>query len=132
MPVTPPHPISDDELAIVAVVAAREAWVDLASPPEDHGPRTLAEERAVARFAGAVPRPKDPRVTRIRARIAIVALSVVVLGACWVVSPTRTAIGLLGAGLFSLIALRRQRRRANDPRPPARRPPFALGGIRAR
>jgi hypothetical protein len=50
-------------------------------------------------------------MARIRARLAIVAMAVAVLGVCWWVSPTRTAIGLVGAGLFSLIALRRSRRR---------------------
>ena len=46
-----------------------------------------------------------------RARLAIVALTLGVLGACWWVSPARTAIGLVGAGVFSLVAMRRSRRR---------------------
>ncbi|MGD9572489.1 MAG: hypothetical protein AB7V62_11420 [Thermoleophilia bacterium] len=120
----PPSAVTDEDLAVVAAVAIREGWTDLSAPPEAHGPRTLGEERAVAAFQGAVPRPaKDPRRARIRARIIVVALSVVVLGACWMVSPTRTAIGLIGAGLFSLIALRRAKRRAEKgipPKPPRR------------
>ena len=45
----------------------------------------------------------------------MVAISLSVVGVCWWVSPTRTAIGLIGAGLFSLIALRRSRRRVVAP-----------------
>jgi hypothetical protein len=126
--------ISDAELALVARVAGREGWGDLSAPPETHGPRTLDEGRAVARFTAAIPgarasRFRGPRATRIRARVAIVALTVGVLGACWFVSPTRTAIGLFGAGLFSLVALRRTRRRAGEPPRPRR--PFS-GGLGAR
>jgi hypothetical protein len=103
--------ISDEDLATVAAVAGREAWRDLGSPPADHGPRSLEEERAVQRYADAVPRPGRDRAIALRGRIALVVLTVAVLGACWWVSPTRTAIGLIGAGLFSLIALRRGRRK---------------------
>jgi len=110
--------LTDAELALVANVATREAWTDLGSPPEQHGPRTLAEELAVARFRDAVPRqPRPgPRISALRARLIVAALTVVVLGACWWVSPARTAIGLVGAGLFCLVALRRRNR-------PRRRPP---------
>ena len=104
--------ISDDELLIVARIAQREGWADLATPPSDHGPRTLEEEWAVGRYADAVPKGASERVRRIRIRIAMIAAALVVLGACWWVSPSRTAIGLIGAGLFSLVALRRSRRRA--------------------
>jgi len=104
-------PLTDDELTLVADIAVREGWADLASPPEAHGARSLSEERVVARFQASVPRRRNARAARIRARLAIVALSVAVLGVCWWVSPTRTAMGLVGAGLFSLIALRRSRRR---------------------
>jgi hypothetical protein len=133
---TPTTVITDAELAVVARVAGREGWSDLSAPPEEHGPRSLEEGRAVARFAAAVPGARGPRgrsarATRVRARLALVVLTVGVLGACWWVSPTRTAIGLIGAGLFSLIALRRTTRRAEDgPRPP-RRSPFS-GGLRTR
>ena len=112
----PTPTISDEELVLVARVAGREAWSDLAAPPEVHGPRTIDEEFAVARFRAAAPTRRSPRVTAIRARVAVAVLVVVVLGGCWIVSPTRTAIGLFGAGLFSLVALRRRRR----PRPGAR------------
>jgi hypothetical protein len=127
----PAPPLTDAELAAVAAVAGREGWTDLARPPGDHPPRSLAEERAVARFQAAVPRARDERVIRMRARLAIAALSVVVLGGCWLVSPTRTAIGLIGAGIFSLIALRRSRRRAEAVARP-RRPWSPSGPLRAR
>jgi hypothetical protein len=74
--------------------------------------RSLPEQLAIARFEAAVPRPaRSERALRLRARLAIAALTVGVLGTCWVISPTRTAIGLVGAGIFSLIAMRRARRR---------------------
>lgn len=110
--VTPPVP-TDEELALVADVAVREGWTDLSRPPAAHGARTLTEQLAIARFEASVPRrPRDERALRLRARLSIAALSVGVLGACWWVSPSRTAIGLVGAGIFSLIAMRRSRRRA--------------------
>ncbi len=108
--------ISDDELLIVARIAQREGWSDLGRPPSDHTPRSLEEELAVLRFAEAVPSPRDERAKRIRIRVAVVVIALLVLGACWWVSPSRTAIGLIGAGLFSLVALRRSRRRAARPR----------------
>lgn len=111
--------LSDAELAIVAHVAGREAWSDLAAPPESHGPRTIVEELAVTRFHDAVPPPRGPRNTALRARLSLVVLTVIVLGICWWVSPTRTAIGLFGAALFTLIALRRRR--------PGQRPAYRLG-----
>lgn len=125
----PSTPVTDAELAVVAAVAGREGWADLSSPPEDHGPRTLSEERAVARFQGAIPRARSARASRVRARLLVVALTVVVLGVCWYVSPARTAIGLVGAGVFSLIALRRARRReaAGAAARPRRRFSGALG-----
>jgi Flp pilus assembly protein TadB len=102
---------TDAELALVAAVVAREGWTDLAAPPERHPPRTLAEELAVDRFRAAVPRERRAgRTSALRARLVVAALSVMVLGACWWVSPTRTAIGLFGAGLFCLVALRRRNR----------------------
>jgi hypothetical protein len=58
----------------------------------------------------------------------VAALTVGVLGACWWVSPTRTALGLIGAGLFSLIALRRRGRSRSG----AVRPRFGRLGVRAR
>jgi hypothetical protein len=102
---------SDAELALVAAVATREGWTDLAAPPDRHSPRTLAEELAVARFRAAVPKGRrGGRATALRGRLAVAALAVLVLGTCWWVSPTRTAIGLFGAGLFCLVALRRRNR----------------------
>jgi hypothetical protein len=109
MTVTTP---TDDELALVADVAVREGWTDLSKPPETHGVRSLAEQLAIARFEASVPRKaRSERALRLRARLAIAALTIGVLGVCWWVSPARTAIGLVGAGLFSLIAMRRSRRR---------------------
>lgn len=117
-------PIGDDELAVVAEVARREGWLDLARPPESHAPRSIAEERAVGRFTQAVPRRRSPNLA-LRARIGIVVLTVVVLGVCWWISPTRTAIGLIGAGIFSAFALRRARRReVAGTKGPARRSPW--------
>lgn len=103
--------ISDDELLIVARIAQREGWSDLGRPPSHHAPRSLEEELAVLRYADAVPKPGNERAKRIRIRVAMVVVALLVLGACWWVSPSRTAIGLIGAGLFSLIALRRSRRK---------------------
>lgn len=107
--------ITDDELALVAGVARREGWDDLARPPERHAPRSIDEELAVGRFCAAVPRRSRRGLgLALRARIGLVVLAVVVLGACWWVSPTRTAIGLVGAGVFSLWSLPRSRRRSRD------------------
>jgi hypothetical protein len=125
-------PVSDSELALVAQVAGRERWSDLSAPPDAHGPRTIAEELAVSRFRTALPRPRGPRATRLQARLALVALSVVVLGACWWVSPTRTAIGVFGAGLFSLIALRRSQRRQRPPDGGRRGPAALVTAMRGR
>ncbi len=103
---------TDEELALVADVAVREAWTDLSRPPAAHGVRTLSEQLAIARFEASVPRPaRSERALRLRARLSIAALTIGVLGVCWWVSPARTAIGLVGAGVFSLIAMRRSRRR---------------------
>lgn len=103
---------TDDELALVADVAVREGWADLSAPPASHGARSLQEQRAIARFEASVPRaPRSQRALRLRARLAIAALTIGVLGACWWVSPARTAIGLIGAGIFSLVAMRRSRRK---------------------
>jgi hypothetical protein len=105
---------TDDELTLVADVAVREGWTDLSRPPESHGARTLSEQLAIARFESSVPRrARSERALRLRARLAIAALTIGVLGACWWVSPARTAIGLVGAGIFSLVAMRRSRRRTS-------------------
>jgi hypothetical protein len=110
-------PPTDDELALVAGVAVREGWADLSAPPASHGARSLAEQAAIARFEASVPgRTRSERALRLRARLAIAALTVGVLGTCWVISPARTAIGLVGAGIFSLIAMRRARRTASRSR----------------
>ena len=104
--------ISDDHLATVATVARRERWVDLTSPPDRHGPRSVAAAVAVARFVDAA----DQRRRRVKdrsrnARIAVVVLVAVVLGACWLVSPERTALALLAAGLIAFVAHSTGRRR---------------------
>ena len=124
----PAPTLSDAELSVVARVAGREAWTDLSAPPDAHGPRSLDEELAVARFRAALPVRRGPRrVTALQARIGVAVLTVGVLGACWWVSPTRTAIGLFGAGVFSLFALRR---RGRDRRRDPRRRPRAMGLLR--
>ncbi len=112
---------TDDELALVADVAVREGWSDLSKPPESHGARSLSEQLAIARFEASVPKKaRSQRALRLRARLAIAALTIGVLGACWWVSPARTAIGLIGAGIFSLIAMRRARRRRSRTTRPRR------------
>jgi Flp pilus assembly protein TadB len=120
------HPapeIADDDLVMVAAVAEREGWPDLENPPADHSgsPRTLAELEAVGRYTAHLV-ATNPDITRrraIRLRLAVAAGTVVVLGACWYVSPARTAIALIGGGLFCLVALRRGRRRTRGSRRPA-------------
>jgi hypothetical protein len=103
----------------VARVAAREGWEDLARPPVAHGghPRSLGEAAAVERFAvhATADAPGPRRRPGLRLRLGVAATTVGVLGACWWVSPARTAIALIGAGLFCLIALRRGRRRTRRP-----------------
>lgn len=123
-----PTPVTDAELVLVAEVARREGWTDLARPPvvgEGH-PRSLAEAQAVARFAraaGVAAAPKE-RGKGLRARLVVAVVCLLALGVCWWVSPTRTAIGLLGAGAFCLIALRRRGKRTR------RRPQHPLLGGR--
>lgn len=109
---TPSTP-TDAELGTVARVAVREGWTDLTTPPREHPPRSLDEHAAVARFtAAARARTRRRRLSSgVRLRLALLAVAVVVLGACWYVSPARTALGLIGAGVFCLISLRRSRRR---------------------
>jgi hypothetical protein len=112
-------PVSDEELLLVAEVARREGWEDLARPPAAHAaPRSLQEAAAVARFAAlaADRAPRSRAGPDGRARLALALAAAAVVGACWWVSPARTAIALLGAGLICLIALRRRRRAG----PPAR------------
>ena len=114
----------------VARVAEREGWDDPAAPPASHDPRTLDEEAAVARFAAAQ-RPARRARARLayetKVRLGLILAAIVVLGACWWVSPTRTALGLMGAGLVCLVAMRRRRRRATG-RAGGVGPPRAFGG----
>jgi len=104
--------LTDEEYALVAAVAEREAWDDLSRPPAiPAAPRTLAEQAAVLRFAACLPAPPrrtgmDPR----HARLLMLALGALGLLACWLVSPERTAVGLLVVGVFCLAGLRRRRR----------------------
>jgi Flp pilus assembly protein TadB len=106
--------IADADLVLVAQVAEREGWDDIENPPAEHSgaPRTLDETGAVVRFVDHLA-ANDPRARRrsaLRLRLGVAAASVAVLGVCWWVSPTRTAIALIGGGLFCLVALRRGRR----------------------
>ncbi len=123
--------LTDADMALVAGVARREGWDHTLQPPAGHGPRTLAEAQAVDRFQVALRARRDPppvrvdlrtRIARLstvaKTRIAMVLAAVLVLGVCWAVSPQRTALGLLGAGIICLIAARRRGRR--DPSPAGR------------
>lgn len=109
--------LSDRDMALVAGVIRREGWDDPARPPAVHGARTLDEVGALARFEAAS-RPAAPprRIALLSAtaklRIALVVAALAVLGVCWWVSPTRTALGLLGAGAVCLVGMRRRRGRA--------------------
>lgn len=117
-----PAQLTEAQYRLVAAVAEREGWTDLERPPLSGGPRTLAEQDAVMRFAAALPAPeaaRRPDVERI-ARIAMFALGAVGLVVCWIVSPERTAVALLMVGVFCLFALRRRGRRGAR-RAPARR-----------
>lgn len=104
--------LTDDEYRLVATVAEREGWVDLAKPVVDAArPRTIAEQQAVLRFAAAIPGPRlssgwNPRW----ARGVMLAIGAVGLLVCWLISPERTALGLLFVGVFCLIGLRRRGR----------------------
>ncbi|MEQ9335795.1 MAG: hypothetical protein RJQ03_01235, partial [Miltoncostaeaceae bacterium] len=100
---------------LAAAVAAREGWDPDGPAPDRHGPRTLDEERAVAlmhagaQVAAGRPRVHDPAR---RARLITVGLIVLVLGVCWWISPERTALALIVAGLMCLVAMRRRSRRS--------------------
>lgn len=122
----------EDELLIVARVAEREGWDDIDAPPGAHPPRTIVEQAAVARFAAARGTPARRSAARVgreaKVRLAAVAFALVVLGACWWVSPARTALGLLGAGVVCLIAARRRGRGAGRGHARRRRDAPALGG----
>ena len=104
--------LTDEEITTVAAVAQREGWTDLAAPPEQHSPRSLTEEGAVARFIAAAHdrRPKG-KPSPWRIRLGVVAVGLVVVGICWWISPERTAIALLAAGIISLVALRMKGRK---------------------
>jgi hypothetical protein len=105
--------ITDQQLALVGDVARREGWRDLGDPPLAGGPRSLSEQLAIASYIDTVMpmASKDPINARRRARIGMVGLLVVGLIVCWIVSPERTALGLLVAGIFCLFAFRKSRRR---------------------
>jgi hypothetical protein len=124
----------EDDLLIVARVAEREGWDDLDAPPVTHPPRTLQEQAAIARWdAGRRPSPRASvaRVGRVaKVRLARVVVALGVLGACWWVSPPRTALGLIGAGIVCLIAVRRRSRAAERGRARAHAAPFGRGALR--
>jgi hypothetical protein len=117
-----PPKLTEAQYRLVAAVAEREGWTDLERPPVCGGPRTLAEQDAVVRFAAALPAPPaaGPRVERL-ARAAMFALGGVGLLACWLVSPERTGAALLMVGVFCLFALRRRGRRGRRRAPALRR-----------
>lgn len=110
--------LTDADYQLVALVAEREGWQNLSQPPlEPPMPRGLAEQMAVARFCAALPpkrrftlqRPEPWSVNPRTARIVMVAVCLIALVVCWLVSPERTALGLVGAGVFCLWALKRRR-----------------------
>lgn len=110
--------ITDQQLALVGDVARREGWRDLGDPPLAGGPRTLSEQLAIASYIDTVMpvTAKDPIRARRRARIAMVVLGLIGLLVCWMVSPERTAIGLVVAGVFCLLSFRKGRRRGSRAR----------------
>lgn len=115
--------VADADLVVVARVAERERWPDIEKPPAEHSgtPRTLEEMESLAKFTAHLA-AADPAVKRrsvLRLRLAVAAGTLLVLGVCWWVSPTRTALALIGGGLFCLVALRRSKRS-----PAARRAAF--------
>jgi Flp pilus assembly protein TadB len=126
-----PAHVSDEQLVLVAEVAAREGWSDLRRPVVEAFPRTLSEQEAVYRYAGALPRARAGATARTlrRARVAMLVLLAVGLLACWLVSPERTALGLVVVGVFSLIGLRRRRRRATRAPVPGRRGGALAGAL---
>lgn len=122
--------ITEEQFAIVAAVAEREGWDDLETPPVwGASARTLAEQQAVAAYHQALGRTRrrakgmDPRI----ARVIVVLACVIGLVACWMVSPGRTAVGLLVAGAFCLWSLRRTRARQQYPGQAARSPRSRMG-----
>lgn len=127
-----PGEITDAEYVLVAAVAAREGWDDLAAPPADPVlPRTVAEQAAVLRFAAALPpAPTSRGWNPAHARALMVVLVAAGLVACWLVSPERTALGLLFAGLFCLVALRRRARRGGAVPMPVAAPGGIAGALR--
>lgn len=108
--------LTETEYLTVAGVAEREQWPDLSDPPlAGASPRSFAEQAAIARFIAAMGDARAPRRRELDPRLVravMVAALVIGLGACWVVSPGRTALGLIVSGVFCLWALRRQRRNA--------------------
>jgi hypothetical protein len=125
--VTTREELTDGDYLLVAAVAGREGWTDLRRPVTvADRPRTVAEQAAVLRYAAAIPPERlpsgwDPR----RARLFMLALGAVGLVACWLVSPERTALGLIVVGLFCLVGLRKRSRTApalHAPRRGALRP----------
>ncbi|MFN8110909.1 MAG: hypothetical protein U0Y82_13850 [Thermoleophilia bacterium] len=107
--------LTDAEYRLVADVAAREGWPDLRRPTiTGHSVRTLHEQRAVARYDAAVRRTARTRSPGMPPRVAAATmwlLGALGLGACWWVSPTRTAIALVVVGVAALVGLARRGRR---------------------
>jgi hypothetical protein len=124
----------EDELLIVARVAEREGWDDIGAPPGEHPPRAIDEHAAVTRFAAGLGAPPRRSVARFRyesrVRVVLILGALAVLGACWWVSPSRTALALLGAGAVCLIAARRRGRAARRGRARPAGPAFRRGAFR--
>jgi hypothetical protein len=115
--------LTEEQYRLVAAVAEREGWTDLAAPALEGGPRTLAEQEAVLRFTRALPaaRARSRAVRERNAKLVMAAVGAAGLLVCWMVSPERTAAALLMVGVFCLVALRRRGRRAAGTRRNVRR-----------
>lgn len=101
----------------MAQVAQREGWADPRRPPAAHGPRSLHEALAIARFEEAARargrrRPEPSPRRRLWSWVAMIVLGLALLGLCWYVSPGRTLLAIAGVALFCLLAVQRRSRKA--------------------
>lgn len=115
----------------MAQVAQREGWADPRRPPAAHGPRSLHEALAIARFEEAARargrgRPEPSPRRRLWSWAAMAVLGLALLGFCWYVSPGRTLLAIAGVALFCLLAMQRRARKGSRSgrRPGAAARPF--------
>ncbi|MCB0872864.1 MAG: hypothetical protein H6531_08295 [Actinobacteria bacterium] len=104
--------LTSHEYHLVADVADREGWSDLASPPIDGAMRTVREQQAVLRYRAALA-PQNPVGSAAAqawfARIVIIVLSSAGFLACWIASPGRTVGALVVVTMVMGIAAMRRR-----------------------